>query len=74
MRKRHFLAVFILKTNILPRQARDKHRKNSKKVPFSCSSYVPMDLWWSAGRKDFQNVASEVRKRKELSFPRTFLG
>jgi hypothetical protein len=36
-RKRTFCAIFILKTIILPRQARDKHRKNSKKrVPFSC--------------------------------------
>jgi hypothetical protein len=25
---------FIYKTNILPRQARDKHRENSKKMPF----------------------------------------
>ena len=36
-RKRTFCAILILKTIILPRQARDKHRKNSKKrVSFSC--------------------------------------
>jgi len=38
VRKRHFLRHLYIKTNILPRQARDKHRKNSKKVPFSCRS------------------------------------
>ena len=27
---------FYIKMIILPRQARDKHKKNSKKVPFSC--------------------------------------
>jgi hypothetical protein len=32
---RHFLATFYIKTIILPRHARDKHRENSKKVPFS---------------------------------------
>ena len=31
-RKRTFCAIFILISIILPRQARDKHRKNSKKV------------------------------------------
>ena len=34
--KRHFLRHLYIKTNILPRQGRDKHRENSKKVPFSC--------------------------------------
>jgi hypothetical protein len=29
--KRHFLRHLYIKTIILPRQARDKHRKNSKK-------------------------------------------
>eukprot|EP01046_Picozoa_sp_COSAG06_P066339 COSAG06_NODE_16692_length_986_cov_1.705750_1_plen_203_part_00 len=29
--KRHFLSHLYIKTNILPRQARDKHRENSKK-------------------------------------------
>jgi hypothetical protein len=29
--KRHFLRHLYIKTNILPRQARDKHRENSKK-------------------------------------------
>jgi hypothetical protein len=31
-RKRHFLSHLYIKINILPRQARDKHRENSKKV------------------------------------------
>ena len=35
VRKRHFLSTFYIKMIILPRQARDKHKKNSKKVPFS---------------------------------------
>ena len=35
VRKRHFLSHLYIKINILPRQARDEHRKNSKKVPFS---------------------------------------
>jgi hypothetical protein len=34
VRKRYLLSVLMLKTIILPRQARDKPRKNSKKVPF----------------------------------------
>ena len=33
VRKRHFVAVFILKKNILPRQARDKHRWKTQKKP-----------------------------------------
>eukprot|EP01046_Picozoa_sp_COSAG06_P037866 COSAG06_NODE_4316_length_4368_cov_30.639026_4_plen_263_part_00 len=37
VRKRHFLRHLYIKINILPRQARDKHRENSKKVPFSRS-------------------------------------
>jgi hypothetical protein len=31
VRKRHFLSHLYIKINILPRQARDKHRENSKK-------------------------------------------
>jgi hypothetical protein len=30
VRKRHFLSHLYIKINILPRQARDKHRENSK--------------------------------------------
>jgi hypothetical protein len=37
VRKRHFLRHLYIKCIILPRQARDKHRKNSNKVPFSRS-------------------------------------
>jgi hypothetical protein len=39
LRKRHFLRHLYIKINILPRQARDNHRENSKKVPFSLSSH-----------------------------------
>ena len=35
VRKRYFLSTFNIKIIILPRQARDKHRK-LKKAPFSC--------------------------------------
>jgi hypothetical protein len=38
VRKRHFLSHLYIKCIILPRQARDKHRENSKKVPFSLSN------------------------------------
>jgi hypothetical protein len=34
VRKTAFLSHLYIKTNILPRQARDKHRENSKKMPF----------------------------------------
>jgi len=37
VRKRHFLRHLYIECIILPRQARDKHRENSKKVPFSLS-------------------------------------
>eukprot|EP01047_Picozoa_sp_COSAG01_P130413 COSAG01_NODE_59995_length_297_cov_0.611111_1_plen_86_part_01 len=37
VRERHFLSTFYMKMIILPRQARDKHSKNSSKGPFSCS-------------------------------------
>jgi hypothetical protein len=37
-RKRHFFRHLYIKCIILPRQARDDHRKNSKKVPFSSRS------------------------------------
>jgi hypothetical protein len=33
-RKRHFLSHLYIKCIILPRQARDKHRENSKKCRF----------------------------------------
>jgi hypothetical protein len=32
----HFLSHLYIKINILPRQARDKHRENSKKVSTVC--------------------------------------
>jgi len=53
-RKRHFLRHLHIKINILPRQARDNHRENSKKVPFSLS---------------FQPVAAalEVRRRQRVA-------
>jgi hypothetical protein len=39
-RRRHFLSHLYIKCIILPRQARDEHRENSKKVPFSLSRVV----------------------------------
>jgi hypothetical protein len=32
--KRHFFSNLYIKTIVLPRQAQDKHRENSKKMPF----------------------------------------
>ena len=40
MRKRHFLAVFILNIIFLPSQARDKHRENSKKGRFLAGIHI----------------------------------
>jgi hypothetical protein len=34
VRKRHFLSHLYIKSIILPRQARDEHRENSKKCRF----------------------------------------
>jgi hypothetical protein len=36
--KRHFLSHIYIKANIVPRQARDKHRENSKKSGVLCSA------------------------------------
>ena len=36
VRRRHFFSHLCINAIILPRQARDNHRENSKKVPFSC--------------------------------------
>jgi hypothetical protein len=44
VRKRHFFRHLYIKCIILPRQARDKHRENSKKVPFSQARLL---LWWA---------------------------
>jgi hypothetical protein len=44
VRKRHFLSHLYIKINILPRQARDKHRESTqKKVPFSLRLRLPPD-------------------------------
>jgi hypothetical protein len=50
--KTAFLSHLYIKTNILPRQARDKHRENSKKMPFFLG-FLAMD----------QQGVFEVRKR-----------
>jgi hypothetical protein len=39
--KRHFLRHLYIKTIFLPRQARDKHRENSKRVMRFSQEYVP---------------------------------
>ena len=46
VRKRHFLSHLYIKCIILPRQARDEHRENSKKVPFSLSLLRCRPRWW----------------------------
>ena len=38
-RKRHFLSHLYIKCIILPRQARDKHRENSKRDHFLCATH-----------------------------------
>jgi DNA mismatch repair protein MSH4 len=61
VRKRHFLSHLYIKCIILPRQARDKHRENSKQVPFSqileaissSGTVVPNNTF----HNDAQNVA-----------------
>jgi hypothetical protein len=45
VRKRHFLSHLYIKINILPRQARDEHRENSKKVPFSLRELIDSASW-----------------------------
>ena len=40
-----FIRHFILKINILPRQARDKHRENSKKARFVEGRELPRAGW-----------------------------
>ena len=56
-RKRHFLSHLHIKCIILPRQARDKHRENSKKWPFSAGRPGPPRLRQAAPPED------QVRKR-----------
>jgi hypothetical protein len=46
-KKTGFLGHLYLKMMILPRQARDKHRENSKKSPF-CRSRRRRWWWWQA--------------------------
>jgi hypothetical protein len=40
--KTYFLRHLYIKTNILPRQARDKHRKNSKKGCHNNAAAIPL--------------------------------
>jgi hypothetical protein len=44
------LSHLYIKTNILPRQARDKHRENSKKGPFFLRTSV---MWLNFHNRDF---------------------
>eukprot|EP01046_Picozoa_sp_COSAG06_P045538 COSAG06_NODE_6311_length_2989_cov_8.844983_3_plen_197_part_00 len=41
--KRHFLSHLYIKMNIVPRQARDKHRENSKKSGVLCREFCNME-------------------------------
>jgi hypothetical protein len=61
IRKRHFLSHLYIKCIILPRQARDKHRENSKK-----SAVFPQVLEPCEGQPDVdftptESVAQEVQ-------------
>eukprot|EP01046_Picozoa_sp_COSAG06_P023660 COSAG06_NODE_1889_length_8134_cov_3.277785_6_plen_95_part_00 len=59
VRKRHFLSHLYIKINILPRQARDKHRENPKKA-----AVFPMfDRSWTS------NWASRCAKNAFLCLP-----
>ena len=62
--KRHFLSHLYIRCNILPRQARDKHRENSKKVPFSLSTYATA----AAGgvSESFRNNILRARDEREF--------
>jgi hypothetical protein len=52
VRKRHFLRHLYIKCIILPRQARDKHRENSKEVPFSQDDYATHCQRWLEASKN----------------------
>jgi hypothetical protein len=54
-RKRHFLSHLYIKCIILPRQARDEHRKNSKKVPFSLSGWHGATIYTGRDRSIYQD-------------------
>eukprot|EP01046_Picozoa_sp_COSAG06_P039961 COSAG06_NODE_4784_length_3957_cov_4.801970_5_plen_93_part_00 len=49
VRNTAFLSHLYIRMNILPRQARDKHRENSKKMPFF------------AGRRGYANAMNAMR-------------
>eukprot|EP01046_Picozoa_sp_COSAG06_P028568 COSAG06_NODE_2583_length_6617_cov_18.685026_3_plen_476_part_00 len=68
VRKRSFLSTFILKMIVLPRQARDKHRKHSKRGSFSrrISSRLALEhgtRWSQAWRKSREARAVQVASR-----------
>ena len=66
VRKRHFLRHLYIKCIILPRQARDEHRENSKKVPFSLRycfagwrrSKLPETRWQRRRRRNEHRCSS----------------
>ena len=55
--KRHFLRHLYIKTNILPRQARDKHRETQKRVITFCAGLCDHAAFApdSCGAADFCN-------------------
>ena len=55
--KRHFLRHLYIKTNILPRQARDKHRESTQKRVAFCAGSVEFDLTDSNGEPAGGRVA-----------------
>jgi hypothetical protein len=42
--KRTFCAIYIYKSSLLPRQARDKHRENSKKAGFVAAAELDRSI------------------------------
>ena len=62
VRKTHILGYFVLKTNTLPRQARDKHRENTQKRCVFRRSVVP----------DQPEACQSIAMRCEFSSPQAF--
>jgi hypothetical protein len=59
VRKRHFLRHLCIKTMILPRQARDKHREDSKKERFLTSVLLEPPENWSLGKEQTPDSPAE---------------
>jgi hypothetical protein len=58
--KNGILSHLYVKTNILPRQARDKHRENSKKMPFFAGAPVSSAVLLRVAEQTWPRVATEA--------------